>query len=205
MFRKYIHHSINWYDFKHPNEPEFLEIARVYKIDKELIRKFLSPKVRNEIILKGRTLFVSLVFLEETKKKVYNPTPLRFILGHNFILSGRECDVTGFYEIKKVIKSQPKTDALMPNAPFLELLTRIYSDIENRLDQAEDEIEALHDLLDKQKDIWESEDRKKFEEILDIDTAAHAKQVFDHYQKVYGKAIELKSAAPKKKNGTIKR
>ena len=203
MFRKYIHHTINWYDFKNPNETEFLEIARVYKIDKELIRKFLSSKVRNEIVLKGKALFISLVFLEVTKKNIHHPTTLRFILGENYILSGRECEIAGFYEIKKIIKSQPKTDVLIPNAPFLELLTRIYSDVENRLDELEDENEALYNLLDSQKNIWDSEDCKSFEANLDENTTVHAKKIFDHYQKVYAKAAELRSTVSKKKNGTI--
>ncbi len=197
MYRKYVHHETTWFDFVKPKEEDFLEIARIYKLNKEIIRKFLSTKRRNEILVQDRRLFLSLVFHEKGKTNQLTSTTLRIVLGRNFILSGRESDIAGFYEIKKIIKSKPQTDPVTPNAPFLGLLSKIYDDIEEHLDNAEHNIAILHEILAAQASIWDSNERTIFESFLDEETNKQALIVHNQYKRVLHKATKLQGTSTK--------
>ncbi len=161
MYRKYVYHDVSWYDFKKPTQEEFLEVAKTYSLDQQLIKRFLSFSSKSETFISGDAMFLSLYFpctLKEPTIEKIEKKEVKFIIGKDFIITGRSADVRGFYDIKKKIKAiDGKSENRVSDSvlPLQQLLEEIYEHIG-------DDLERLHkSLLFTEKHILSSKDISK--------------------------------------------
>lgn len=224
MFRKYVYHDITWYDFKNPQLEEFLDVARGYSFDKELIKKFLTKQERPEATIEGDVIFLSLFFpcdLDKDNETILSKE-VRFIIGKDFIFTGRNADIRGFYDLKRKIKDRKTNslDSTNPNAtgPLTELLREVYIHIGNDLEELQNSLRyierritrskdvpkkvvyktnkkalRLHTLLKQQEDVWIAFDALCREFFSDLHTNESLDIIMKDYQKAITKSDEVTS------------
>ncbi len=164
MYNIYKHKDLSWYEFKNAKRENLEEIAKKLSIDSYIIEKFLKKTTSDKTIRIGDTILISLSFPDyNQKEKKYDSTPVKFILGRNFMISGIYSKNEGLENYLKIFKINPtkgnfkKTDCVA-NA-FSYAIDEIYKNLSHELNYIRKSIDSVED------DIFNNNEKKMVKKI----------------------------------------
>jgi len=150
------HRDLKWYFFEEAKKENFKnEFFKKMNFPPYVIDKFIQKSTRDKVIVNESFLFISLHF-PDLKRQKYYTEEIKFIIGHDFIMTNIFVKNEGLEKFKKTFsfysfENDEEKDNCVAFA-FIRMIEKIYENVLMELKKVEKKIDEIEDQIFKNKE-----------------------------------------------------